>query len=170
MTKKGRETEASCMFCHVKAGQTETWMSQRKVSVIKLYIAAARSPKSGELLIIVGRDKPESMISDYRQRWQIEVLFGNLKIRGFDIEATHMAAADKMDKLMRILSLTVLWCMVSGHWVYGDTETLLLNKHNRPQKSLFRLGLDMLRRVLLNACSKHEAISFEDLLYVLSRT
>ncbi len=110
------------------------------------------------------------MISDYRQCWVIEVLFGNLRICGFDIEATHMAAPDKMDKLMGILSLTVLWCMVSGHWVYGDAETLPLNKHNRPQKSLFRLGLDILRRVLLNVCAKHNAISFEDLLYVLSHS
>ena len=30
------------------------------------------------------------MIEDYYQRWHIETLFGCLKSRGFDLEATHM--------------------------------------------------------------------------------
>ena len=117
MTTKGHYVKASQLFRHVKAGQTETWMSRRKVSDIKLYIAAARSPKSGELLIVVGLEKPDNMITDYIQRWAIEVLFGNLKKRGFDVEATHMTAPEKMDRLMGMLSLTVLWCMTAGHWV-----------------------------------------------------
>lgn len=170
MTTRGRYVKASRLFRYVKTGQTETWGSRRKVAGVKLYIAAARSPKSGELLIVVGLDKPDNMITDYAKRWAIEVLFGNLKKRGFDIEATHMTAPEKMDRLMGILSLTVLWCMVAGHWEHGDAKTLPLNKHYRPQQSLFRLGLDMLRRVLLNPYSKFEAITFEDLLYVLSPT
>ena len=168
MTTKGIYVKASQLFRRVKAGQTETWVSRRKVSGVKLYIAATRAPKSGELLIVVGLEKPDSMIADYAQRWAIEVLFGNLKKRGFDVEATHMTKPEKMDRLMGLLSLTVLWCMIAGHWEYGDVETLPLNKHYRPQKSLFRLGLDMLRRVLLNSCSRFDGISFEDLLNLLS--
>ena len=170
MTTKGHYVKASQLFRHVKAGQTETWGSRRSVSGVKLYIAAARSPKSGELLIVAGLEKPDSMVTDYAQRWAIEVLFGNLKSRGFDVEATHMTAPEKMDRLMGILSLTVLWCMIAGHWEYGDVKTLPLNRHYRPQQSLFRLGLDMLRRVLLNPYSKFDAVTFEDLLYVLSPT
>ena len=30
----------------------------------------------------------------------IEILLGCLKSRGFDLESTHMAAPDRMDKLM----------------------------------------------------------------------
>ncbi|MGI9273374.1 MAG: IS4 family transposase, partial [Endozoicomonas sp.] len=40
----------------------------------------------------------------------------------------------------------------------------------RPAKSLFRLGLDMLRRVLKNSCSKNDQIDFLIMLHVLSRT
>lgn len=169
-TTKGTQVKAEKLFRHVKSGQTETWMSQRKVTGVKVYIAAARSPKSGELLIVVGLDKPESMVSDYAQRWAIEVLFGNLKSRGFDVEATHMTDPKKMDKLMGLLALTVLWCSLAGHWDYGDVELLPLNKHCRPQKSLFRLGLDRLRRTLLNTCAKKNSTTFEELLNVLSRT
>ena len=42
----------------------------------------------------------------------------------------------------------------------GEAKHLPLNRHYRSAKSLFRLGLDMLRRVLLNAQSKHDLISF----------
>ena len=95
-------------------------------------MVVSRSSKSGELLIVIGMDKPQSMIHDYAVRWSIEVLFGNLKSRGFDVEATHMSDPEKMDKLMGILALTVLWCMIGGHWQYSDAENLPLNKHNRP--------------------------------------
>ncbi|MDP0563018.1 MAG: hypothetical protein QS721_12120 [Candidatus Endonucleobacter sp. (ex Gigantidas childressi)] len=47
---------------------------------------------------------------------------------------------------------------------------LPLNKHYRPAKSLFRLGLDRLRRVLKNSCAKNDQTTFLDLLNVLSRT
>ena len=30
------------------------------------------------------------MIEDYYQRWHIETLFGCLRSRGFDLEATHI--------------------------------------------------------------------------------
>ena len=123
---------SSQLFRHVKACQTETWISRRKVSDIKLYIAAARSPKSGELLIAAGLEKPDNMITDYIRRRAIEVLPGNLKKRGFDVEATHMTAPEKMNRLMGMLSLTVLWCMTAGHWEYGDIEMLPLNNHYRP--------------------------------------
>lgn len=130
-------------------------------------MVVSRSSKSGELLIVIGMDKPQSMIHDYAVRWSIEVLFGNLKSRGFDVEATHMSDPEKMDKLMGILALTVLWCMIGGHWKYGDAENLPLNKHNRPQSSLFRLGLDMFRRLLLNAEITQEFVTFEKLLNIL---
>ena len=42
----------------------------------------------------------------------------------------------------------------------GQAKHLPLNRHYKPAKSLFRLGLYMLRRVLLNAQSKHGSISF----------
>ena len=50
------------------------------------------------------------------------------------------------------------------------TKPERMNKHYRPARALFREGLDLLRRVLLNDKAKGEAISFLELLQVLSRT
>ncbi len=148
--------------------QTVTWYTKKKVSGVPLYIAARRTLEG--LLIVVATEKPDSMIEDYAKRWGIEVLFGNLKSRGFDMESTHMTNLDRMDKLMGLLTIAVVWCLLVGHWRHGDADQLPLNKHYRPAKSLFRLGLDMLRRLLKNSCSKNDQITFLDLLNVLSRT
>ncbi len=166
--RNGGKIRAGHLFRHIKINQSEVWMTKRRVSGVLLFIAARRSTKG--LMIMVGTKNPERMIEDYSRRWGIETLFGCLKSRGFEIESTHMTEPEKMDKLMAIMALTFLWCMVAGHWKYGEADQKPLNKHYRPAKSLFRLGLDLLRRVLINSCSKKDPVVFTDLLYVLSRT
>lgn len=87
------------------------------------------------------------------------------------MESTHMTKHERMDKLMGLLAISFAWSLKAGHWHYGEADQLPLNKHYRPAKSLFRLGLDMLRRVLKNKCAKNDQITFEVLLNVfLSRT
>ncbi|MDP0563413.1 MAG: hypothetical protein QS721_14260 [Candidatus Endonucleobacter sp. (ex Gigantidas childressi)] len=53
---------------------------------------------------------------------------------------------------------------------YGNANQLPLNKHYRTAKSLFRLGLDRIRREFKNSCAKNDQGTFLDLLNVLSRT
>ena len=72
------------------------------------------------------------------------------------LEATHMIELDRMDKLMGILALAFTWCLLAGRQHHGEAKHLPLNRHYRLAKLLFRLELDMLRRVLLNAQSKHD--------------
>ncbi|MDP0561254.1 MAG: transposase [Candidatus Endonucleobacter sp. (ex Gigantidas childressi)] len=81
--------------------------SKNKVSGVPLYIAARRTLKG--LLIVVATKKPGSIIDDYSKRWSIETMFGNLKSRGFDLESTHMTKLDRMDKLMGLLTIAVVW-------------------------------------------------------------
>ena len=166
--KHGQDIKAGQLFWNIKFNQTVTWHSKRRVSGVDLYIGARRTLKG--LLIVVATKKPETMIEDYCKRWAIETLFGCLKSRGFDLESTHMTDLDRMDKLMGILALAFAWCLIVGHWKYGESSLLPLNKHGRPAKSLFRLGLDMLRRILNNKCSKNDQISLLLMLQVLSRT
>ena len=83
---------------------------------------------------------------------------------------TRLKAYIQREQLMGALALAFTWCLIAGHWHYGEAKDLPLNKHWRPAKALFRLGLDMLRRVLLNKESKNDPINFLILLQVLSRT
>lgn len=168
MDRHGQEVPVENLCRSVKLNQTVVWYTKRKISGVHLYLAARRTLKG--LLIVVATEKPDTMIEDYYKRWGIETLFGCLKSRGFDMESTHMTDLDKMDKLMGLLALAFTWCLVVGHWKYGEASQLPLNKHGRPAKSLFRLGLDELRWVLKNYCAKSNQDNFLKLLYVLSRT
>ena len=154
-----RKTTAGKLCRSVKLNQAVTWHTRKKVAGVPLYIVAHRTLKG--LLIVVATEKPDGMIEDYCKRWDIETLFGCLKGRGFDMESTHMMEHDRMDKLMGLLAIVFAWCLLVGHWHYGKANQLPLNKHNRPAKSLFRLGLDMLGRVLKNKCIKNDQLSLQ---------
>ena len=166
--KYGKKVRVSYFFRHVEFHQRETWCSRRTIGGVALYVAATRSVK--ELVVVVSTEKPKSIITDYRKRWCIETLFGCLKSRGFDIESTHMTIPERMDKLMAILALAFLWCISVGYLHFGSAAELPLNKNYRPEKSLFRLGLDLLRRILKNCFIREELPDFTRVLAVLSRT
>lgn len=42
----------------------------------------------------------------HRRRWEIEILFGCLKTRGFRMEDTHITDPDKIEKLVFVLAIT----------------------------------------------------------------
>lgn len=165
---KSKICTASSLFRNL--GFRDSFISRkpRKIFGLWLYIAAHRTVKG--LMIVVGQSKPADLLIDYQKRWGIETLFGCLKTRGFALEATHMSENVKMDKLFGLVAIAFAWCLTTGFMLFGEAKKLPLNKHYRPEKSLFRLGLDTLRRVLLNKVFKHENIDFNFLLNVLSRT
>ncbi|MDP0561597.1 MAG: transposase [Candidatus Endonucleobacter sp. (ex Gigantidas childressi)] len=96
----------------VSINQTVTWHSKKKVYGVQLYIAARLTLKG--LLIVVATKKPDSIIDDYSKRWSIKTMFGNLKSRAFDLESAHMTNLDRMDKLMGLLTIAVVWCQLVG--------------------------------------------------------
>ena len=163
----GNKIQAWQLFSHLRIGCQETWMSRRIVSGLSLHIAAHRSVKG--LLIVVSPNKPKDMVKDYYRRWKIEVLFANLKSHGFELESTHITDPEKLKKLMVVMAIAVLWCLKVGHWKHGPHNLLPCFNHWRPAKSLFRYGLDLLRRSLKNEKVRETGLFF-DLLQVLSPT
>ncbi|MDP0561980.1 MAG: hypothetical protein QS721_06500 [Candidatus Endonucleobacter sp. (ex Gigantidas childressi)] len=115
----------------VSINHTVTWHKKKKVSGVPLYIAARRTLKG--LLIVVATKKPGSIIDDYSKRRSIKTMFGDLKSRGFDLESTHMTNLDRMEKLMGLLTISVVWCLLVGRWCYGSANQLPLNKHYVPR-------------------------------------
>ena len=85
-------------------------------------------------------------------------------------EHTHIVDPEKLKKLMAILAIAVLWSLRIGQWKYGDHKELPLYSHWRPAKSLFRRGLDVIRRVLNNQSLKTKSCSLIELILILSPT
>ncbi len=102
--------------------------------------------KTGELLTIASRSRPTQALAIYRKRWKIETLFAALKTRGFNLEATHMAAAEKISTLMALLAMAASVACKVGLWTLGKKQ-LRRKIHGRRARSLFAFGLDALRKL-----------------------
>ncbi len=130
-----------------------------------LFLCGMRLPK--DFLIVVS-DKQAGM-ADYALRWGIETLFGCLKSRGFCLEATHVTEPARLSKLLGLLALAFCWAFAAGIWL-AQVAPLKLKKHGRAAMSLFRRGLDWLRRTLMPLCGQRRQPNFKRALQFLSCT
>jgi hypothetical protein len=91
---------------------------------------------------------PDEATELYRRRWEIETLFAALKSRGFKLEKTHLTAPERIERLMGLLALAFAWTRLVGQkrvWCQGGPP---VKSHGRPERSLFRYGLDWLQSLL----------------------
>jgi Transposase DDE domain len=66
---------------------------------------------------IIAMDDPATLEStrDYANRWCIEPLFSDFKSRGFQLEDTQLQAADRISRLVLIMTLALYWTVSTGH-------------------------------------------------------
>ena len=65
------------------------------------------------------------------------------------MESTHLTDAERLSKLLALLSLALCWAILIGEWLH-QLKPLTIKKHGRKAKSIFRYGLDHLRNIVLN--------------------
>jgi hypothetical protein len=100
--------------------------------------------------------------------YNIETLFGALKTRGFNLEDTHVTKEDRLQKWVDLLALTFCWCHRVGLWLHAQ-KALKKQKHGRWPQSIFRRGLDCLRRLLVLGTDRNPLL-WQQVLYLLSST
>ena len=69
---------------------------------------------SDELLALACSGSTRHALARYRQRWAIETMFGNLKTKGFALEATHLTNPDKLCTLFALLAFAVALSVKTG--------------------------------------------------------
>jgi hypothetical protein len=138
------------LFKTLKVGQFKVLTQTYTIYGVELNLCALRLD-SQELLILVSNRKAKQALTFYKRRWQIEMLFAAMKKTGFDLEATHLACNKKLDKLLSLISLALLWAHAVGEWLHRTRlKPLAIKQHGRLAKSFFRHGLDYLRFLLCN--------------------
>lgn len=81
----------------------------------------------------------------YRQRWDIERLFRNMKTQGFNLENTHMKDLQRLAKLMVLLAIAILFSSI-----VGLTQKCSFKKTvNAPLYSYFTRGFRALKNTAL---------------------
>src|SRR5208282_5713723 len=113
---------------------------------------------SGELLALASSGKTRHALACYRQRWTIETMFGNLKPKGFALEATHLTDPNKLCTLLALLAFAVALTVKTGV-AKARLHPIPVKKHGRPAWSLFALGLHTLRKIFV-AAAPDQIIAF----------
>lgn len=146
-SRGSRILKASSLFRGLRLQESMILRKKRTVWGMKLYIISLKI--NGEYLIIITDHAPGTALDDYAQRWEIETLFGCLKSKGFNFEETHLRDRKRISKLLALMTLSLCWCIRLGIQK-NETKKIPRKKHGRLARSLFRVGLDFLRNILLN--------------------
>jgi hypothetical protein len=114
-------------------------------------IAVRAIQPRGRKAVIVATNRPGlRALEAYRKRWAIENFFADAKTRGLNLEDTRLTDPRKLGLLIAILAIAIAWANATAVRLAG-TRALPRKKHGYLAKSLFRIGLDHLRRQLKTA-------------------
>ncbi len=84
----------------------------------------------------------------YRRRFRIETFFSDQKSRGFHIHKSHLAEPARLSRMLIAACLAYIWMISQGLQVIASNRTAWIDRNERIDKSLFRLGLDWLKYAL----------------------
>jgi Transposase DDE domain len=131
-------------------------MAHREVRIMKgkqkllgqeMHISVTMSESCEQVIIATLREV--NGLEDYRLRWAIEVLFGRLKTRGFNLESTHLRHPERLITLLQVMSIALVFVIKCGE-VLEKSKPSKVKKHGYPEESIFRRGLNHLRQILLD--------------------
>ena len=81
--------------------------SSQKMSIcgLELYFGSKKinNGRTSHLYVVSNKLPPNKALKSYKKRWAIEVLFGHLKKKGFNLESTHLRERRRIDKLVAVL-------------------------------------------------------------------
>ena len=86
----------------------------------------------------------------YSRRMWIEEMFGDFKRHGFDLEATCLRHFQRLSRLTLAVSLLYVWLFACGTRAIKDGNRRLVDRNDRRDLSIFRIGLEFLTRCLTN--------------------
>jgi hypothetical protein len=95
-------------------------------------------------------DCPTTTLRTYKRRMWIEEMFGDLKGNGFDLESTHLRHFLRLSRLTLAVALLYVWFLASGSITIKNGKRQLVDRSDRRDYSIFRIGINMIERCLTN--------------------
>ena len=139
-----------------KAGQS-LWLGQRQLTQLHAYsVNVLAHWKMGEKepwLLATNLPSLREALKAYERRMWIEEMFGDLKDNGFDLESTHLRSVFKLHRLTFVVALLFLELLASGSKIIKNGLRRLVDRHDRRDLSIFRIGLYMRERHLANSAN-----------------
>ncbi len=101
-------------------------------------------------LLTTNLDNPQRTVRIYAIRMWIEEMFGDLKKQGFDLEATRLRHFMRLSRLTLVVVLAYVWLVAFGSSIIKRGLRYLVDRSDRRDLSIFRIGYDMLLRKMTN--------------------
>jgi hypothetical protein len=139
-----------------KPGQS-LWLGQSQLTQLHVYsVNVLAHWKLGEKepwLLATNLPSLRLALKAYAYRMWIEEMFGDLKYNGFDLESTHLHSVFKLHRLTFVVVLLFLELLTSGSKIIKYGLRHLVDRSDRRDLSVFRIGLYMRERHLANSAS-----------------
>ena len=140
---KGELMRASKLCRTLKINERRELKGRRKLWNTQVYVAVCRK-EDGDNVLVISSEESGKILVEYGERWKIETLFGVLKTRGFRLEDTHLTQTERVSKLLSLLTIAISWAILAGE-LEVTQKPLKIKKHGNLEKSIFRLGFEVLR-------------------------
>ena len=82
----------------------------------------------------------------YKRRMWIEEMFGDMKGHGFDLELSRLRTPQRLSRLTLVVCILYVWLVTTGEFVLTRGLQSEVDRNNRQDLSIFRLGWDWLER------------------------
>ncbi|GIV82450.1 MAG: hypothetical protein KatS3mg051_1804 [Anaerolineae bacterium] len=114
------------------------------------FLAVWRRGEKEPLLLATSAPSARAAQSMYRRRPWLDETFGDSKGHGFDLEATHLRSFRALSRLILAVVLLYVWTVAFGSQTIKNGLRRLVDRSDRRDLSVFRIGLYMLERCLAN--------------------
>jgi hypothetical protein len=102
----------------------------------------------------------------YARRMWIEEMFGDWKGHGWDLQTTHLRHPDRLSRLLLAICLLYVWLVLYGVRVIKAGWRDSVDRHDRRDLSIFRIGSDTLQRCF--TLDRRPPVALPNLLAALS--
>ena len=131
-------------FQHVRLTAEADWECNLSVTWTRA------TPKQPEELcaIATNRRACHQTLSDFLKRMHIEESFRDDKSGSFDLNATHLADAHRLDHLLLAIAVAILWIHEHGERLLRSGRRADIDPAYKRQQSIFTLGWRALHRAI----------------------
>jgi len=136
-----------------KPGQSqwlETCLLTAKYAYSVNFLAYWKPGEKDPWLLATNLPSPQATRIAYRRRMWIEETFGDFKGNGFDLESTHLRHFLRLSRLTLAIVLLYVWLVAFGSQVIKSGQRYLVDRRDRRDHSIFRIGRNMAERLINN--------------------
>lgn len=142
-----------CDSLLTKSGQRRWLLSIQftaKYKHVCNFLALWQRGESTPWLLATNLPTPYLTRLHYSRRMWIEEMFGDFKSHGFDLEATRLRHFQRLSRLTLAVALVYVWLVAFGSKGIKAGQRHLVDRNDRRDLSIFRIGFDLFDRFIVN--------------------